>query len=56
MAGLWDALKQYIGDALPGGALNPETQPVATKANYLSGILDPALQVSQDAQAWHKRT
>jgi len=56
MAGLWDALKQYIGDALPGGALNPETQPVATQANYLSGILDPASQVSQDAQAWHKRT
>jgi len=56
MAGLWDALKQYIGDALPGGALNPETQPVATRANYLSGILDPASQVSQDAQNWHKRT
>ena len=56
MAGLWDALKQYIGDALPGGALNPETQPVATQANYLSGILDPASQVSQDAQNWHKRT
>jgi hypothetical protein len=56
MAGLWDALKQYIGDALPGGALSPETQPVATQANYLSGILDPASQVSQDAQAWHKRT
>jgi hypothetical protein len=56
MAGLWNALKQYIGDALPGGALNPETQPVATQANYLSGILDPASQVSQDAQAWHKRT
>ena len=56
MAGLWDALKQYIGDALPGGALNPETQPIARKANYLSGILDPASQVSQDAQAWHKRT
>ena len=56
MAGLWDALKQYIGDALPGGALNPETQPVAKHANYLSGILDPASQVSQDVQAWHKRT
>jgi len=56
MAGLLDALKQYITDAMPGGALNPEAQPVATQANYLSGILDPASQVSQDAQAWHKRT
>lgn len=56
MAGLWDALKQYIGDALPGGALNPETAPVAKQANYLSGILDPASQVSQDATNWHKRT
>ena len=56
MAGLWDALKQYIGDALPGGALNPETEPVAKQANYLSGILDPASQVSQDATNWHKRT
>jgi hypothetical protein len=48
--------KQYIGDAMPGGSLNPETAPVARQANYLSGILDPASQVSQDATNWHKRT
>ena len=48
--------KQYIGDAMPGGSLNPETEPVAKQANYLSGILDPASQVSQDATNWHKRT
>lgn len=56
MAGLLDALKQYIGDAMPGGLLNQETQPVAARTNYLAGLLDPQSQISQDAQNWHKRT
>ena len=34
MANLWDALKQYIEDASPGGALNPEVTP--------QGVLDAA--------------
>ena len=34
MPSLWDALKQYLGDAAPGGALNPEVTP--------QGLLDTA--------------
>jgi len=54
--GLLDAFKQYVRDAMPGGLLNPETQPVADRVQYASGILDPQSQVSQDAQKWHKKT
>jgi hypothetical protein len=49
--------KQYVTDALPGGSLNPETQPVADQARYIGGITDPDnSQIGRDLQAWHKRT
>ena len=39
--------KRNIGDLITTGK---------TRANYLAGLLDPNSQISQDAQAWHKRT
>lgn len=42
--GLLDALKQYIGDAMPGGLLNQESAPVLTRANKLAGLLGDAAQ------------
>lgn len=54
--GLLDAFTQYLRDALPGGLLNPESAPVANRARYASGLLDPNSQISRDAQGWHKRT
>lgn len=50
------ALKQYAADAIPGGSLNPETQPVADRAKYMAGALDPNSQISGDLQGWHKKT
>lgn len=54
--GLLDAFKQYVSDALPGGLLNPETKPIANRARYASGLLDPKSPISNDLQNWHKRT
>lgn len=56
MAGLLDALKQYITDAMPGGLLNAETKPIADRVNYVGGLLDNNAPINQDLQAWHKKT
>ena len=50
------ALKQYASDALPGGSLNPELQPVADRAKYMAGALDQNSQIANDLQDWHKKT
>lgn len=47
MASLFEALKQYLRDAAPGGVLNPEGQPVANYGKMVRGNLaslldDPA--------------
>lgn len=56
MAGLLDDLVQYLKDAMPGGLLNPESKPVADRAKYASGLLDPNSAISNDLQNWHQRT
>lgn len=57
MASLADLIrmgKQYVSDAMPGGALNPET---GEQARYISGVTDPDnSQIGRDLQAWHRRT
>lgn len=53
---LFGMLKGYARDAMPGGALNPETRPIAEMVDYASGAFDPQSRVSRDAQRWHKKT
>lgn len=48
--------KQYLSDAMPGGSLNQELQPLVDRTQYIGGLTDPQSPISQDLQGWHKRT